>query len=207
LPNASTLDVSAFMKKWIFFFIFLLMNGPAFSQFETTDTVDNKRHAIHSAPWDILLGAFPMNYEFLLLHRHGIVAEGSYLFTTIQKNSGYNAGLSYRYHFNRKMNSNFVGAFFKRTYSKSSIADLNRISYDYSVKSSIVGVYYGWRDKFLKTKLNYVFRAGAGIPFSTFRWGENGSPGSIGGLQMSTFEKITKYSAALDGELTIGYSF
>jgi hypothetical protein len=165
-------------------------------------------HSVQLDPLNILFGSLSMNYELLLYKRHGIGLGGSYLYSTIQNNKGYGAGLNYRYHLHRDMNSNFIGLFLKKSHLESSVSDGNRggAQYDYSVNSYSMGANYGYRNRLFKTKLNYVFRIGAGVPISTFQW-KNKKPESLGGLRTSTFEKIAKYSVALDGELTVGYSF
>jgi len=180
---------------------------PSFSQVDATDTIDHSSHAINLNPLGILGGALGLSYEYLFMRHHGIFVDGSYVFPLFQKNKGYGAGVQYRFHFHPRMKSNYIGAFYTMGYAEASIPDANRVIYDFSLKSQVAGINYGWRSRLFKTKLHYDYRFGLGIPFSTFKWGKNGRPESIGSLRTRTFENIYKYSAILDLGFSVGYSF
>jgi len=193
------------MKKWVYLFILLVANTPALSQVDTTDTIDNKRHAIQINPVGILGGALGLNYEYRFMQRHAIFVEGSYVFPLFQNTKGYGADMQYRFRFHPQTRSNFVGLFFKTAYAQSTIP-VDRTNYDFSYKCYAVGINYGWVKRLFKTKLDYEYHVGLGIPFSAFTW-KNGRPDKIGTMQTSTFEKIYKYTAALDAGLSFGLSF
>jgi hypothetical protein len=194
------------MKKWIFLCASLLFSGaPVFSQ---TDTIaDNTHHAINLNPLGILSGAVGVSYEYLLMQRHGLYIDGSYMFPLYQKNKGYAAGISYRFHFHPRMKSNYAGLFYSMNYLESTVPDADRINYDFSFKTQIVGLNYGWRGRLFQSKLQYDYFMGLGVPFSTFTWGINGRPESLPGLRTKTYENIYKYSAILHAGLSIGYAF
>jgi hypothetical protein len=193
------------MKKWAFLiFILLITNVPVFSQADTT--VENTHHSINVNPLGILGGAIGLNYELLLMRQHGLFIEGSYIFPLFPKNKGYGAGVSYRFHLHQRMKSNFIGIFYRMGYAESVVQDQNRVNYDFSIKNHVAGINYGWRNRLFKTKLQYCYRVGLGVPFTTFKWGTNGKPESLGGISSGTFENIYKYSALLDVEFSIGYS-
>ncbi len=195
--------------KWLICAIVFITTVPSFSQVDSSDTLkNNSKHSIQLNPIGLILGSCAGNYEVLLGRRHGIVIEGTYVFPSLSKNKGYGAALLYRFHLKPEMNSKFLGAFLRKDRVASSIVVGERIkeTYDYSVSSLCFGADYGWRKQLFKTKLNYAFRIGLGIPVTTFQW-KNGRPESLGGMQTATFEKIMKYSLALDSELTVGFSF
>ena len=200
------------MKQLGYFCIFLcLMNTPAFSEVAPQpDTSKNARHSIQLSPVGIISATLAANYEFLLMRRQGLFLEGSYTFPLFPNSRGYGVGIHYRFHFQPRMNSKYVGAFFRTVYIKSVIANAeNRIitNHDYSLKLNVPGINYGWRSRFFKTRFNYDFRLGLGVPFVTLTWGKNGRPESISGvMSTSTFEKMLKYSSLLDFDFCIGYS-
>ena len=200
------------MKKWGYLFLFLIMtNTQVISQTTPEDTSDHKRHAIEWYPLSLLALSLGFNYEYLVVQKHGLFLEGSYTPPLRANNKGYYAGIHYRYHFHKRMNSNFIGVFYRSGYMESSFKNVeNRqtTTYDYSLKFNIAGVNYGWRSRFFKTRFNYDFRVGLGVPISTLTWGENGKPGSIGGvMSASTLEKFIKYSSIMDLDFAVGYSF
>lgn len=199
------------MKKWGFLFLFLIMtNTQVFSQTTPEDTSDHKRHAVEWYPLGLLGFSLGFNYEYRIMGGHGLFLDGYYILPLL-KNKGYNASIHYRYHFHKRMNSNFIGVFYRGGYMESSFKNVeNRqtTTYDYSLKFNVAGVNYGWRARLFKTRFNYDFRVGLGAPISTLTWGENGKPGSIGGvMSASTLEKFIKYSSIVDLDFAVGYSF
>lgn len=141
-----------------------------------------------------LLNTFSANYEFLLAHRYGIVAEGSY-YDNGSDSHGENVELGYRYHLSGSMNSGFLGIFLKGTRIYGN--DRNPFSpVDYTFTGVTVGPSIGKRWVSI-SGLNFVGRIGYGFTWTQY---DNALP------DRHTREEL-RNGASFDAELSIGYAF
>ncbi len=200
------------MKKSIKTFLFLVMAGIAMHAQEAPNEPlgfqKDFKHSISACPVAVVFGIYSINYEYLHNQKHGMVARFDYeaipkTYTNANiESSGYSFLLNYRYHFNNRMKSFFVGAYARyRQFEGEGMIDdtpfeftMPDISYGFNA-----GKKWVWKSGF-----NLTFALGYGISHED--WDTTPSSGAINGA-------IRDYRDAYDfidpfyGEFSIGFSF
>ena len=147
----------------------------------------------------LLLGMAQVNYERLLGSRHGLMAEGSYSFTS----ETWTIGAAYRFHFKKSLKGTF-GYVFSRFgqvyYTVKENTDTAENEYQMETELKLIGLGIGHRWQW-DSGWAIVLRGGCGIQIDPkYTW----SP-------TEPSDKHTKDRAqniqSLDLELSIGYSF
>jgi len=163
---------------------------------------------INMCPLGIALGIYSANYEYLLNQTHGFVARLDYeavpkTYSDANLNvDGKAAILNYRYHFNKKMNSYYLGAFTRyREYSGDGISDNEK--FDFKISEFTVGLNAGkkwvWNSGF-----NINFALGYGLSFDKRTTSRTSSAIEAA---VDTFENEYDFINGFLGEFSIGYAF
>jgi hypothetical protein len=150
----------------------------------------------------VFLGQLYANYEQLLVPRHGLLAEGGYVFFGPSSGS-WSASLGYRYHFSPGLEGLFVGAFLRTGAFNSEVEYKNEddeVTYDVEGGMAAAGANLGYRWQW-GNGVAMSLRGGYGYPFwSDVEWtpddGEN-----------EDFKGVFEALMGLDLEVSVGYSF
>jgi hypothetical protein len=163
--------------------------------------LDKMKQALQLDVAGLMQGVFSLNYEYLLVHQHGIVVEGSYYSGWGWDSHGENAELAYRWHWAKSMNSGFLGAFVKYSKDHGDQRDvwdrrMGDTAIAYNQKSFTVGPDLGkrWVSPW---GLNIVARVGYGYTWSKF---DNPIP------DQSTRNRL-RLMQGFDSEVSFGYAF
>lgn len=150
----------------------------------------------------MLVGSFIINYEYRFNEIHAIAIEGGYTLPQQGNSAGSDGGIQYRHYYTQR---NFWGIFANNGEASATFPSTERgdtTKYSITITYLTVGANWG-KEWYIKKRFPIVFRVGAGYPvISDFVW-KNG----IKHPSASLFEGITRFSAALDSELSIGVSF
>jgi hypothetical protein len=161
--------------------------------------------SINASPMGLVYGTYSLNYEHLFKGGHGILLEGGYSADNnddISVDSGYGL-IGYRYHFNGTQNSWFVGA--SASYGVATgTAKIDDEKYSASIMSFGLTGNVGKRWQF-DNGLNITFRAGAGYGQYTVDIDSNDPDAIEAEKDINDF--LTLIPVALEGELSLGYSF
>ena len=159
--------------------------------------IDKMNQALQIDVAGFFEGAITLNYEYLLFHQHGIVLEGSYYSGWGWDSHGENAELAYRWHWARRMNSGFLGAFINYGKNHGNERDIwGDTSVSYTQKSITVGPDIGKR-WITPWGLSVVGRIGYGYTWSKFN---NPAP------DQRTINRL-RWASGFDSELSVGYAF
>lgn len=202
----------------------VLLLSPAFAE-EQPPAPKPRRNAINFRVPDAFLGSYFLNFEHLVGNRHGVVLEGGYVgpYTVAwnfngdfkakwQATQGYTIGLQYRYHFSDKLDSTFIGAFFKYGSVSGKIlsAGGSGVTFDtttgqpqigFSALYQMIGLNIGHRFIF-GPGITLTFRLGFGPNFGTYRYSTADFPKNTDAFR-STFNLILGF----DAEISAGYAF
>lgn len=165
------------------------------------DSVPPRHHRIQVRPISLLSGALNAQYEFRFNRHHALAIEGIYQIPLLGA-EGQGVGGTYRYYY--KQNS-FLGLFVNNGESSArlKLPRGDTTTYTYTISYLTIGLNWG-KSWYLKNRFPFTFRIGAGYPaINRFAWKN--------GLEYPTspllFENVARFSASLDGELSIGISF
>ena len=182
----------------ILFFVLILCSFQSFSQKANENSHPKFRNSASLSSF-LLLGMAQVNYERLLGSRHGLMAEGSYSFTS----ETWTIGAAYRFHFKKSLKGTF-GYVFSRFghvyYTVKENTDTAENEYQMETELKLIGLGIGHRWQW-DSGWAIVLRGGCGIQIDPkYTW----SP-------TEPSDKHTKDRAqniqSLDLELSIGYSF
>ena len=182
----------------ILFFVLILCSFQSFSQKANEYSHPKFRNSASLSSF-LLLGMAQVNYERLLGSRHGLMAEGSYSFTS----ETWTIGAAYRFHFKKSLKGTF-GYVFSRFgqvyYTVKENTDTAENEYQMETELKLIGLGIGHRWQW-DSGWAIVLRGGCGIQIDPkYTW----SP-------TEPSDKHTKDRAqniqSLDLELSIGYSF
>ncbi len=149
-------------------------------------------HSFHVFPLSFLSGSLAMNYELLLFHQHGVVVEFN-LKVFEMPYSQYS--IQYRYHFSRRMDSFFIGAFSKYSYLQYNYYNIeSRTNCQHWNHSMAFGLNIGYKWVF-QNGISLCARIGAGYPIYLEDQPED---------QLDVLDSIINI---IDSEMTVGYSF
>lgn len=182
----------------------------AFAQ-ETENTNDFQtefKHSISMCPVAVAFGIYSVNYEYLHNQKHGFVARFDYeaipkTYTDAQiKSSGYSFLLNYRYHFNKQMNSFFIGAY-GRYRQFDGEGEINDTNFDFTMPDVSFGINAGkkwvWNSGFTMT-----FALGYG--FSNEDWYSKPNTNEVNDM-VKNFRNDYDFIDPFYGEFSLGYSF
>jgi hypothetical protein len=166
------------------------------------------KHSISACPVAVAFGIYSINYEFLHHQKHGFVARFDYeaipkTYTDAAiESSGYSFILNYRYHFNKQMNSYFVGAY-GRYRQFDGEGTLNQTPFNFTMPDVSAGINAGkkwvWNSGFTLT-----FALGYG--FSNEDWSSTPNTNEVNTM-VKDFRKAYDFIDPFYGEFSIGYSF
>ncbi|HVX97236.1 MAG TPA: hypothetical protein VHK47_20130 [Polyangia bacterium] len=180
-------------------------------------TAPARENSINGSPLGVIFGAYSLNYEHLSGGTHGFVVEGSFAHTSGSSTEGssavsstsksYDAAIGYRWHWSGRQDSGFLGLMAGYGVgSGSAVVSSNGTSqsFDLTLKAprvvANIGKRWQWDGGF-----NITFRIGAGWAKYTVSTSSTDPDAqeAVNGLQ----HVLTLIPIALDGELSIGYSF
>jgi hypothetical protein len=196
--------------KIIFTTLIITMSTITFAQEKkvTNDFQKDFKHSISMCPVAVAFGIYSVNYEYLQNQKHGFVARFDYeaipkTYTDARiESSGYSFLLNYRYHFNKQMNSYFVGAY-GRYRQFDGEGKINNTNFDFTMPDVSFGINAGkkwvWKSGFTMT-----FALGYG--FSNEDWDSNPNTTEVNDM-IRDFRNDYDFIDPFYGEFSIGYSF
>ena len=178
---------------------------------ETEDSNNSQtefKHSISMCPAAVAFGIYSVNYEYLHNQKHGFVARFDYeaipkTYTDARiESSGYSFILNYRYHFNKQMNSYFVGAYgrYRQFDGKGKINDT---SFDFTMPDVSYGINAG---KKWAWKSGFTLTFALGYGFSNEDWSSNPNTNEVNDM-VRDFRDDYDFVDPFYGEFSIGYSF
>lgn len=187
---------------------FTTMNYAQETKKQDLDTRSTFKHSISACPVAVVFGTYSVNYEYLHNEKHGFVARfdyeaipKTYTDANIESN-GYSFIMNYRYHFNKQMNSLFVGAYARyRQFNGDGM--INNTAFDFTMPDLSAGINAGkkwvWNSGFTMT-----FALGYG--FSNEEWSSNPNTEIVNNM-IEDFRSDYDFIDPFYGEFSIGYSF
>ncbi len=168
---------------------------------------EERSHSINANPMGVLFGAYNLNYEYLGTS-HGLVVEAAF-----EQSGGddasvttYGAGAGWRWHWRGRQNSGFLGAMvtFAGGTAEATVNGEMPERYDLSLTQLSVTFNIGKRWQF-DNGLNVTTRIGGG---RAKRWFSTSSTDPDAQEATERVEDVMDFiPIALDGELSLGYSF
>lgn len=201
--------------KLIILILCILFNGNVFAQQEDTLSANNINsvtkefnNAINMCPGGIIFGIYSFNYEYLIKQSHGIVARFDYesVSETLDDDNmdadGYGFTLNYRWHWNQKMGSFFVGSFLRyKIYNGNATANLE--AFEFTLREATLGLNIGKR---------WVWNSGLNIA-AAFGYGVSSLTKETEPTSESIESTLDKFIDGYDfigpfyGEISIGYAY
>jgi len=190
----------------------LVMSLSVFTFAQETEDSNNSqtefKHSISMCPAAVAFGIYSVNYEYLHNQKHGFVARFDYeaipkTYTDARiESSGYSFILNYRYHFNKQMNSYFVGAYgrYRQFDGKGKINDT---SFDFTMPDVSYGINAG---KKWAWKSGFTLTFSLGYGFSNEDWSSNPNTNEVNDM-VRDFRNDYDFVDPFYGEFSIGYSF
>jgi hypothetical protein len=176
-----------------------------------------KENSINGNPLGALVLSYSLNYERLVNGTHGFLVEGKFGFdtgtsasgteTSSSKSTTYGGGLGYRWHWSGQQQSGFLGlmAGYSVGSGSSTITSGGMTqTFDLTIKAPWVVANIGKRWQW-DNGLNITFRVGAGWAKYTVSTSST-DPEAQQGVKFLQ-DILTFIPIALDGELSLGYSF
>jgi hypothetical protein len=176
-----------------------------------------RENSINGSPLGVFFGNYSLNYERLVNGTHGFMIEGNFSHSsgtstvngdsTSSKSQEYGGGVGYRWHWRGQQDSGFLGLMAgysvgtgSSTVTSGGVAD----TIDLKIKAPWVVANIGKRWQW-DNGLNITFRIGAGwAKYTVSTTSQDPSAqDAVKGLQ----DLLTLIPIALDGELSLGYTF
>ena len=184
----------------------LLIAEHGYADFAATSS--EKNQAFNMCPAGIPLGAYSINYEYLLKRQHGLVFRLDYedvpdTYTQAKINStGKAFVLAYRWHFTPSMASFYVGPYFRhRVYEGSGKS--NNPPFDFTLTEQTLGLNVGKRWVW-DNGLNLNLAFGYGVAGLSRKITQSNSAIEANVRQ---YEKYYGHLGAFLGEFSVGYNF
>lgn len=176
-----------------------------------------KENSVNASPLGMFWGNYSLNYERLVSGTHGFMIEGSFAHYTgtslssgessSSKSTNYGGGIGYRWHWSRQQNSGFLGlmAGYSVGSGESTITSSGMTNtFDLTIKAPWVVANIGKRWQW-DSGLNITFRVGAG--WAKYTVSSNSTDPQAQEAVQFVQDILTLIPIALDGELSVGYSF
>jgi hypothetical protein len=176
-----------------------------------------KENSINGSPLGILYGAYSLNYERLVSGTHGFMIEGNFSHSTgtstingdqtSSKSLLYGGGVGYRWHWSGQQQSGFLGLMAGYTVGTGSgtVTDAAGTNeFDLTIKAPWVVANIGKRWQW-DNGLNITFRIGAG--WAKYTVSSNSTDPQAQDAVKALQDLLTLIPIALDGELSLGYTF
>ena len=190
----------------------LFVVTPAFAQdsFLTAAPEQTRSDSINVNPIGFFHGTYSVNYEHLWHGTHGLLVEGTFLNLSDDASSSLGAGASigYRWHWSHSQDSGFLGvnAGFWGGVGDGTVTESGMTSrtFDVDVRTLYVVGNIGRRWQW-QNGLNLTFRVGAGVADYEVSTHSSDPQAQKGVKQVQ--DLLDYLPIALDGELSLGYSF
>ncbi|HVU53369.1 MAG TPA: hypothetical protein VHL80_21940 [Polyangia bacterium] len=176
-----------------------------------------KENSINGSPLGVLFGSYSLNYERLAGGTHGFMIEGTFSHSTgtstingdqtSSKSMLYGGGVGYRWHWSGQQQSGFLGLMAGYTVGTGSgtVSDMTGTQqFDLTVKAPWVVANIGKRWQW-DSGLNFTFRVGAG--WAHYTVSSSSTDPQAQDAVKALNDLLTLIPIALDGELSLGYSF
>lgn len=176
-----------------------------------------KENSINGSPLGVLFGSYSLNYERLVGGMHGFMVEGNFSHSTgtstingdqtSSRSSLYGGGVGYRWHWSGQQQSGFLGLMAGYTVGTGSgtVTDATGMqAFDLTVKAPWVVANIGKRWQW-DNGLNVTFRIGAG--WAKYTVSTNSTDPQAQDAVKALQDLLTLIPIALDGELSLGYTF
>jgi hypothetical protein len=176
-----------------------------------------RENSINGSPLGILVGNYSLNYERLVNGTHGFLIEGVLSHVTGTATSGtemfsnksttYGGGAGYRWHWSGQQNSGFLGlmaGYTVGTGSSTLTSGGTVSSFDMTVKAPWVVANIGKRWQW-DSGINITFRIGGG--WARYTVSTTSTDPQAQDAVNSLNDLLKFFPIAIDGELSLGYSF
>ena len=176
-----------------------------------------RENSINGSPLGALFGSYSLNYEHLSGGTHGLMVEGNLGFSTGTSTSGteassskstnYGGGVGYRWHWSGQQQSGFLGLMAGYTVGSGSSTITSggmTNSYDLTIKAPWVVANIGKRWVW-DNGLNITFRIGGG--WAKYTVSSSSTDPQAQDAVKFLQDVLTLIPIALDGELSLGYTF
>lgn len=204
--------------------VYLLSLSALSAEGEAT-ALENRRNAVNFRIPDAFLGSYFLNFEHLFGSSHGVVLEAGYIGpynsawnfigsynAKWQVSQGYTLSAQYRFHLSDKLDSPFLGVFFKygSVAGKILYAGGSGVAFDsesgqpqigFSTLYQIIGVNIGHRFIF-GPGITITVRLGFGSNLGTYKYSTSDFSRNTDAFR-STFNMILGF----DAEISAGYAF
>jgi len=161
-------------------------------------------NSINASPLGVAFGNYALTYERLLGGQHGLVVEG-----IVTRSSGddgdstqFGGAAGYRWHWRGRQNSGFLGIMFAQGFGSGEVS-VNGMSHDMTVRSTTITGNVGKR--WLFGPINVTVRAGLGYGHYTAKAKEDTQEAKDAEKLMNDI--LAFLPIAIDGELSVGYTF
>jgi hypothetical protein len=168
-----------------------------------------RQNSVNVSPLGLIIGSYAANYERLLPGGHGFIVEGAYSRSSDSESSATSGGvgLGYRYHWRGRQNSGFVGATLGYYVGNGdATVTTNNMSETFDVDTKVltmtanIGKRWAW-----DSGLNVTLRFGAGYGNYSVST-DSTDPDAQDAVELVD-DLLQLIPVALDGELSIGYTF
>jgi len=176
-----------------------------------------KENSINGSPLGVLFGSYSVNYERLVGGTNGFMIEGNFSRSTgtstvngdstSSKSSLYGGGVGYRWHWSGQQDSGFLGlmAGYSVGTGSGTVADAAGIQqFDLTIKAPWVVANIGRRWQW-DNGINFTIRAGAG--WAKYTVSSSSTDPNAQDAVKALQDLLTLIPIALDGELSLGYTF
>ena len=168
-----------------------------------------RANSINVSPLGLVVGSYAANYERLMPGGHGIILEGGYSRSTADDSSAASGGaaVGYRWHWRGKQNSGFAGvtlAYYAGTGEGTVTTGDMSETFDVDTRSLTLTANLGKRWAW-DNGLNVTLRLGAGYGNYSVST-DSTDPDAQDAVELVD-DLLTLIPIAIDGELSIGYTF
>jgi hypothetical protein len=176
-----------------------------------------RENSINGSPLGVLFGSYSLNYERLVGGTNGFMIEGNFSRSTgtstvngdstSSKSSLYGGGVGYRWHWSGQQDSGFLGlmaGYSVGTGSGTVSSGAGIQQFDLTIKAPWVVANIGRRWQW-DNGINFTIRAGAG--WAKYTVSSSSTDPNAQDAVKALQDLLTLIPIALDGELSLGYTF
>jgi hypothetical protein len=166
-------------------------------------------NSVNVSPLGIAIGAYTVNYERLFGGYHGLVVEGGLAFSSGDgaESTSYGGALGYRWHWSGEQDSGFLGfnvGYYRGAGSGSITTNGMTETFDVDTQSLFavanIGKRWAWDNGF-----NITFRIGGG--YARYDVSTSSTDPDAQGVVETVENLLEIFPIAIDGELSVGYTF
>ena len=165
------------------------------------------RDSVNLSPLGLIFGDVDLSYEHLFDGGKGIIVEagGGRGGSSDARDTHGSMAVGYRWHWQKKQNSGFLGITLTQGFGSASVADDTGMSYDMTTRSTMLTGNIGKRWMLGDSNWNITLRFGLGWGHHTVQAKETSSGAKMAEQKLN--DALTHVPVGVEGELSIGYVF